>query len=129
SATRASQAVTMDIRYGQELTGINLDILPQETFSVSGVVADAEVGGPCVSCTIQAISLDESYNFTQGQSGVAPDGAYTIRGLSPGSYRILVQKNSAGHASASSQIVEITNRNAVDINLLAGVVRGIAGRV
>lgn len=120
SATRVSQAVELDARYGQELTGINLDILPQETFSVSGVVADAEVGGPCTSCVIQAVSRDESYNFAQTQSGVAPNGAYMIRGLSPGSYRILVEKNSAGHHSASSRTIEITNQNEADINLLAG---------
>src|SRR5437016_10452644 len=111
SATSSSQALLLDARYGQELTEINLDIVPQETFSVSGVVADMESQGPCSTCLIRTVSLDESFGFTQAQSGVALNGEYTARGLPPGRYRLMVEKNSSGRRTVSSQIIEIANRN------------------
>jgi len=129
STTHAAQAVALNARYGQELTEINLDVVPQETFSVSGVVADAEAGGACLTCVIRAVSLEESYGFTQAQSGVAPNGTYTVRGLMPGSYRIIVEKNSPGRRLVSSQVLEITNRNLTGLDVLAGVARGVSGRV
>jgi len=129
AAASPSQAVALEARYGQELVEINLDMAAQETFFVSGVVADAEAGGPCLTCIIRAISLEESFGFTQAESGVAPNGAYVVRGLQPGRYRILVEKKSAGRKLVSSQILEITNRDLKNVNLVAGVARDFSGRV
>jgi 5-hydroxyisourate hydrolase-like protein (transthyretin family) len=84
SATRASEALPLDVRYGQELSGIDPVLRPEETFSVSGIVADAETHGPCVTCEIQVISLEESLSFSQPVTSVSANGSYRIRGLVPG---------------------------------------------
>ena len=128
-APRASEAAPLQLSYGQELSDVNLVLRPLPAFSVSGVVADAQTAGPCRACVIRADNLEESYRFSQPQSGVAADGSYRIRGLAPGSYRITAEKSAAGRRLVSSRTIQITNRDIHDVHLLAGVERGIAGRV
>ena len=129
STPRASQAIVLELRFGQEATQINLDMLPQETFSVSGVVTDAETGGPCTSCTIRAISMEESNSFSQAEAGVASDGTYRVRGLPPGSYRIVAEKTAGGRRLRSAQNTVISNRDIADVSLLGGVSLTVTGRV
>jgi len=129
SARSPSQAQTLNVSYGQELTEINVSLFAQETFSVSGVVTDAETGEACVSCAIRAVNLDESYNLVQAQADVARGGSFNVRGLVAGSYRIVAEKNSDGRRLLSSQIVVIADRDLKGIHLRAGVPHALAGRV
>lgn len=120
----------MAVRWGQELGEINLVFRPQATFSVSGVVADAEAGGPCRECIMRAASVDEPYGFMQRSFGVTADGGYRIRGLVPGSYRIFAEKMARpGRHNVTSRVVQVANRNLSDVNLVAGLEHRVSGRV
>jgi hypothetical protein len=128
-AVRASEAAALKVAYGQELAEVNLALRREQTFSVSGVVADGGRGGPCSACTIRAASLEEPPGFSPQRRTVAPDGGYRVCGLVPGRYRITAEKNLGGRRLVSSQIVQVTNRDIQDVRLLAGVERGVKGRV
>lgn len=129
SACSPSQAQTLSLSFGQELSEINVSLRAQETFAISGRVRDGQTGGPCVGCVIRVLNLDESYNLVQAQAEVAADGSYHVRGLAAGSYRILVETNPTGRRLISSQVVQIADRNLEGIELRAGVPHAVAGSV
>ena len=129
SGGRASDAAPLDLRWGQEMAEINLVFHPQATYSISGLVADSEIGGPCRSCMIRASNLDEMYGQPVGRVSVAPDGGYRLRGLLPGRYRLSAEKPSAGRHLVSSRIVHVTGENVRDAHLVVGAGQSVAGRV
>jgi protocatechuate 3,4-dioxygenase beta subunit len=129
SGGRAVEAVPIEVRYGQELTGINLRLLPRESFSVSGLVTDSETRGPCGSCMILAFNLEESYTLSQARSSVAPDGSYHVRGLTPGTYRIVAEKQAGGRTVISSRTIEVDRRDITGVHLFSGILRAQEGRV
>ncbi len=129
SGERAVDGVALDLRFGQELQEINLRLAPRESYSVSGVVTDAETRGPCNSCTIRALNLDESYSLSMAKSAVAADGSYRVRGLTPGSYRIIAEKRSGGRTLVSSRTVQVERRDLTGVHLVSGVLRTLTGRV
>lgn len=124
-----NEAVPLSIRYGQELSEINLTLIPRQTFSVSGSVTDQETGGPCRSCVIRVIPQDELYGLSQPDSIVAMDGTYQARGLTPGNYRIVVEKSLGDRFLTSYRTIRIADRNLTDVHVLGGVAHGITGHV
>ncbi|MBI3695192.1 MAG: carboxypeptidase regulatory-like domain-containing protein [Acidobacteria bacterium] len=129
-AVHPAEAAVLEVRWGQELPEIDVVFRPQASYAVSGVVADAETGGPCRSCVLRAIPLDAAYGFAQRQFGVAPDGRYRLRGLPPGAYKIVAEKmERPGRHLVSSRTVQVTNRDLRDVHLVAGVGHTVSGRI
>ncbi|HYM10254.1 MAG TPA: carboxypeptidase-like regulatory domain-containing protein, partial [Bryobacterales bacterium] len=126
---KPAEAAPLEVRWGQEITDVNLAFHAQPAFWVSGVVADAETGGPCHVCVVSAASVDEPYGFQNRQFAVAPDGSYRIRGLTPGSYRVTAIKPEAGRHILSSRIVTLADENIRDVYLMVGISHTITGRV
>lgn len=129
TGARAAEAATLDVRWGQELSEINLVFRQQQTFSISGVVADTESSGPCRSCRVLAAGQEELYGATLRQFAVASDGSYRVRGLIPGAYRISAIKPRDGRHVVSSRTVQLTDRSLRDIHLVVGVGHLVTGRI
>ena len=129
NGTSAAEASVLNVRWGQELTGIDLVFRSQPTFSIAGLVADAEVGAACRACVVLAANLQEGQGFASRQFAVAPDGSYRIRGLAPGAYRITALKPTGGRHVIASRVVYLTDRSVRDVYLVVGVGHTVAGRV
>jgi len=125
-----SESGWMRLNWGQELSEVSFVLRPQAGFSLGGVVADAETGGPCRNCTIRITRLGEMEAGLPAGSTVSPDGSYRVRGLTPGSYRVVAEKPAPGRRhTVAARTVSITNRPLKDVHLVAGVDRVVAGRV
>jgi hypothetical protein len=90
SATRDSQADTIVLR--REVSGVEIRVQRQRTFSVSGSVVDS--AGAAVSGHVGVINLDER---GRGAWTEAVDGQFVAKGLLPGQY--VVQTTIRGPAN------------------------------
>jgi hypothetical protein len=90
SATSESQADTIVLR--REVSGVEIRVQRQRTFSVSGSVVDS--AGAAVSGYVGVVNLDHR---GRGASTEAVDGQFVARGLLPGQY--VVQTTIRGPAN------------------------------
>ena len=119
------------LRWGQELSDVNFVLRPETTYSISGVLTDAQAGGPCRSCVIWLDRMEEGVAASRLlRYGTRPDGGYRIGGLTPGTYRVLAEKGSetGGHLAAA-RTVTIGSRSVSDVHLVVGPDRVIRGRL
>src|SRR5262249_36438437 len=123
------EAAPVELRWGHELSEINLGFGRQQSLSVSGVVADVESGGPCHMCTVHAQSLEAFPGFSERQFVVASDGAYRLRGLVSGDYRISATKAVGRRHMVASRVVHLNDRNLRDVHLVVGSGHAVTGRV
>lgn len=126
-----SPSGAIQLRWGQELSGLQLVLRPQPAYSIRGVIADSQSGGPCRTCLIWLERMEEGVVMSRMvRYGTRSDGSYRITGLTPATYRLRVEKasDSGGHLAAA-RTVTIGNRNLSDVHLVVGLDRTIAGRL
>ncbi len=130
SGASPAEAAPLELRWGQELPGIDLALRQQQTFSIAGLVADAESGGPCGTCLIRAESVQEALRFAQREVGVGANGSYRVRGLLPGDYRIVATKPTGRRQHVVAvRIVHLRDQNVRDAHLVVGAGHRVTGRV
>ncbi len=128
NGSSASEAVVLETRWGQELSEINMVLRRQRTFSISGRVFDSESGGPCRGCAVSVGRAGDQ--IPPMHFGVAADGGYRARGLTPGTYFITAFKTTAGrHVAVESRQVQITSEDLRDVYVAVGPGRSVTGRV
>ena len=128
NAPAPAQALPVKVRWGGELTGIDLELSESVTYSVSGTVGNATTGGPCFHCVVSAIRIDSSFLVSLPNTArVSSNGFFTLRGLSPGDYKIIARRVAADEVS--QRLVTLTDSNVEDVGLVAGRAQPVSGEI
>ncbi len=129
NAVFLSQSTPLRVRWGQELADIDLELQDEPTYWVAGAVFDGATGDGCFDCTMRIARLDGGLIQTLPKQGqVFADGAFLVRGLSAGTYKLSVRQ--AGDRRVVGQrVVQVTDRNLDNVVLIAGLGRAVSGKI
>ena len=123
-----AQALPVKVRWGQELSGIDLELSESATYSVAGTVGDAKRGGPCFHCGVRAVRIDSGFFVSlPNTTSASSNGFFTLRGLSPGDYKIIARRTAADEVS--QRLVTLTDSNLEDVGLVAGRAQPVSGEI
>jgi 5-hydroxyisourate hydrolase-like protein (transthyretin family) len=94
----ANAAAAVDLQSGAELSGIDLNLTPQQAYRVRGRVVDPRTGRPPASAIVQLRAqtrADDISSFIlasmSGSGSYNPtDGSFDVRNVAPGSYTLSV---------------------------------------
>jgi len=114
------RAVAVDLRPGEELSGIDLSLVPVQTVRVSGHVIDVLTTLPAKGTQVTLLQHQANTTFWASRSSVDAKGAFELRGVAPGSYILIAQqsdKPQQGRGSWGRRPIEVG-----DVNLDAGEV-------
>jgi hypothetical protein len=126
---RPSQALPLDLGWGQQLERIGLKPAENPGFSIGGVVADAAREGPCSGCSVRAIQVDGEMRIAlPGISTVARDGRFLLHGLAPGEYKLLAWRG-GGDKTIGQADVLLRDRAIADAGILAGASQTVSGEI
>ena len=128
NAPAPAQALPVKVRWGRELSGIDLELSQSVTYSVAGTVGDATRGGPCFGCVVSAVRIDSGFLVSLPHTArVSSNGFFTLRGLSPGDYKIIARRTAADEVS--QRLVTLTDGNLEDVGLVAGRAQPVSGEI
>lgn len=124
-----AQSTVLNMQWGQELTGIDLELPGEAAYSVSGVVFDSESGGGCFDCVMQIARLDgRLVQVLSKQGRISGEGAFLVTGLSAGTYK-LSARQAGDRRSVGQSVIEVSDRNVGDVALIAGLGRAVSGKI
>jgi hypothetical protein len=94
SAANTQGATIVEVRPGGDIGGIDLSVGKRVLYSIRGRVVDSATGGPPVSASstvYQRSNTGWERAETSGGGFSSSTGTFTISGLPPGSYQLVVQ--------------------------------------
>ena len=128
-ALTPSQALPVELNWGQEITRADVKLSPGRSYSIAGAVWDASAEGPCTKCLVQAWQSDGPFHVSLPQTArVSRDGGFLLRGLPSGDYRLLVRQGSSPGAVAETH-ASIRDRPAEGARLVVGLQQQVTGQV
>ncbi|MBI3278708.1 MAG: carboxypeptidase regulatory-like domain-containing protein [Acidobacteria bacterium] len=126
SALAPAQASPIALNPGQEVTRADVTVARRPGYAIAGAVWDGLTEGPCRRCLVQAVQDDSLYRATLSRpASVSPDGAFVLRGLSPGDYILVARQGSAVaqvHASIRDQHLQ-------GARLVTGLQQSVTGQM
>jgi hypothetical protein len=134
ASTNAAEARRVRVRAGQEVSAIDIALIPGRAGKLSGTVVNAQ-GAPLAGETVSMSFEIRGENFMMtsgGQSAkVNPDGTFTFRNVAPAEYHLNVRTPATPDrpAEAANVIVSVTGGDVEGINIVTGTAGSVAGRV
>ena len=126
-ATAPSQAVPIELNRGAEITSADVWIPPDRSYTIAGVIWDAEGEGPCSRCAVQVVQHDGVYRVSLPQAGrVSPDGTFLLRGLTSGDYALIASR---GSSRMTQTEVSIRDWHVEDARLTLGLQHAVSGEI
>lgn len=92
AANDRAHAIALVVRAGDELAGIDMNLVPVRTVHVRGRVINARTASPSNEAEVTLLSDQGETVFSPGRSFSA--GAFEFRGVPPGSYVVVAQQPS-----------------------------------
>ncbi len=117
SAYDSEQATVVEIKAGQTVTNVDIQLRRGTVYRISGRVTDPEAQGP-IRFGVSAMRADDMMRGGEGAS-TKPDGTFEIRGMRPGSY-VLTATTYDQRASAGQRRLGVVKLD------VAGDVEGVA---
>jgi protocatechuate 3,4-dioxygenase beta subunit len=115
-----AEAQRVQVGIGQEAGAIDIALVPGRAASVSGTAVDAS-GAPVTAATVSIGQTVEgpgsSVMWSTGSTKVAPDGSWTIRGVTPGEYALQIR--------AERETALLLNRGSVPVHVHGADVTGV----
>jgi len=105
----ASQAVTLDVRAGQEVAGIDLTLALTHAVSVRGRVFDGGRGQPA-QCCLLFFAVDETglTRYGGANRGLDPvKGTFELQNVIPGTYEVVAMNNADGRQYSARTRIEV----------------------
>ncbi|MGH9777649.1 MAG: carboxypeptidase regulatory-like domain-containing protein [Candidatus Acidiferrales bacterium] len=126
-AALPSQAVPIELNWGAEFASADVRMPPGPSYTIAGVVWDAEGEGPCRRCAVQMIQRDGDYRVSLPQTAqVSSDGTFLLRGLSSGDYALIASRGSSRVAQTE---VSIRDWPVEDARLTLGSQQAVSGQI
>jgi hypothetical protein len=126
-AALPSQAVPIELNWGAEFTSADVRIPPEPSYTIAGVVWDAEGEGPCSRCAVQVIQRDGAYRVSLPQTArVSSDGTFLLGGLSSGDYALIASRGSSRVVQTE---VSIRDWPVEDARLTLGSQQAVRGKI
>lgn len=94
SGRSISEAMPVDVTFGQSLTGISVGMVRTEVFSVSGWVSAPD--GPVTDTVVRALLVGNESLGLGGEAGFArtdASGRFSLDGIPPGRYRLVADQS------------------------------------
>jgi hypothetical protein len=113
-ATDAASAVPIEVRAGQEVTGINVTLRKARVYRVegriSGLTATHSTTG--ISIRVQARERKDGMWSSWGGGRVKPDGSFEVTSIQPGSYYLSVFDRADGRMQIVGRVpLDVTDAN------------------
>ena len=124
-------AERLTVASGQSVTDLSLTLVPVRTVRVSGTAVDSE-GRPMPGFLIVEPSRSTVAAMNNRTAIVQPDGTFTMGGLTPGEYRLLVRgvpMLGSSEAITSSAAVTVGGDDVTGVRLVAGKPVIATGRI
>ena len=126
-ALRPSQALPVSVRWGDELSDIDLRLSDEATYALVASVWDASEDGPCLRCSLSAVQIDGGFRIRLPNSVRASrEGFFVLRGLTAGDYQLLVKN---GNRLAGQTTVTVGGDAVTETSLAVGILQTVAGKV
>ncbi len=118
---KLGEAVPVRVGYGGEIGGIDLFLQPVKRAALRGRVMDGTSGLPLSTATIFLERMDA------GNTGTLPlpvraefdkESNFTIREVTPGSYRVWAEATSEGHRLVGRTFLTVADQDIDEVNLL-----------
>lgn len=106
-------ATPLEIKAGQDLSGIDIRLHSAQTYHVRGKVVGNVPAGDAQQVTVNLLARDEQMFFFGNQSMVSKDQSFDIPGVAPGSYTLSVMVMSGKVQGLAQQPVDV---GAGDVN-------------
>jgi hypothetical protein len=117
-ATTLANAVAVEVKAGQDLTGMDVRMQSAQTYHIRGKVVGNLPEGSVEHSTVSVSPRDEqSFAFFGGRSNVKPDGTFDIAGIAAGSYTLNYFVLSGNVRSAGHQNVDISEGDVDGVTL------------
>lgn len=127
NAADPAAAVPVKLAWGEEASGIDLQLSPAAETAVAGVVFDELNGGPCPKCMVSFRS-DAFLGQHSRSVTTRSDGAFFVRGLAPGSYQVTATTIGLRPRSAV-QAVQIAAGEVAEVMLVTSAGTTVSGKV
>jgi len=133
SALSMTEAQRVRVRAGQEVTAIDIPLVPGRAATVSGTVVNSQ-GMPLAGETVNLNIEIRGENFASFQGGasakVNPDGTFTFRNVAPGEYHLNARQTPADRPIESANvIVNVSGADVDGVNIVTSAAGGVTGRV
>ena len=133
SAISMSEAQRVRVRAGQEVTAIDIPLVPGRASMVSGTAVNSQ-GMPLVGETVNLNIEIRGENFASFSGGasakVNPDGTFVFRNVAPGEYHLLVRQTPTDRPMESANVIVNVSGTDVDgVNVVTSAAGAVTGRV
>jgi hypothetical protein len=129
-----AEAQRVVVRAGQEVSAIDIGLIPGKVGKVSGTVVNAQgvpLAGENVSLSFE-IRGENFMMMSGGQSTkINADGTFTFRNVAPAEYHLNVKTAATADrpAEAANVIVSVAGGDLDGVNVVTGAAGGVSGRV
>ncbi|HMD32197.1 MAG TPA: carboxypeptidase-like regulatory domain-containing protein [Candidatus Acidoferrales bacterium] len=127
----ASQAITVAIRGGEELSGLDIRLTPERAFRIFGRAYDAVRGQPMRGCCVYIFPAEDvgfrSYGVTIELDPAK--GTFEIQDVVPGSYDLMAATIVEGRRYSARIRAEVANKDAEGVVVVISRGTPVRGRV
>ncbi|MDA1315580.1 MAG: carboxypeptidase-like regulatory domain-containing protein [Acidobacteria bacterium] len=127
--TSPAQALPVEVRWGNDLAGVDLELTSGSMYSITGAVTDASSGGRCVLCFVEAIQVDGTIQVNPIQPGrTSREGLFALNRLAPGNYKLIAQRGRDSSLVGQTD-VSIRDGDVAGVEVLVGAQQRVVGRI
>lgn len=109
-------AAPIEVKAGQELTGMDIRMRTSPTFHVRGKITGSLPESGLEHTNLYISQEDDSMGFSFGpSSNIAKDGSFNLPGVAPGSYVLMVVSMSGTFRMLARQPVVVENADVKDV--------------
>jgi len=116
-----SSATALTVDAGQQLAGIDMNLVPVHTVHVAGRVIDARNSRATIGADLTLVSAQGSVVFSRHQTSAAPKGTFDFPGIPRGSYILTAELSSDPSKTILGRTpVEVADANVNDVEVAVG---------
>ncbi|MDP8982446.1 MAG: carboxypeptidase-like regulatory domain-containing protein [Acidobacteriota bacterium] len=123
-------ASTLEVTPGAVIRGIDISLLQTRTVRVSGRVVSSLTSRPIKNVNVFVMRRDNPYQMMRlGARVIDPSGAFTVRGVVPGSYFLQADSFDEGKRLTARMPIEVGSGNLENLQVSVGPAAEITGRI
>lgn len=132
SAANVGEAQHVKLRVGQQMSGLDVSLIPGKLVSISGTATNAQ-GMPLAGDTVSLTTVMHGEGFSSfsnaGSTKVGPDGRFVIRNVSPGVYTVAVMSDPDAGTPESAQTSVAASTDVNGVQLTTTAASTVSGRI